>query len=125
MITKTKKHNEFYNKVVRHLMRETDADYVNKTMMDIEGDYTYVGHIFYFPWKRNNHVGNICRMLEYDLYDEYKNKSFLPFDHLENFYYKWNDYIMYVRDTYGVDFEESFILWGLYTESMKEKYLIG
>ena len=104
-------------------MRETDADYVNKTMMDIEGDYTYVGHIFYFPWKRNNHVGNICRILECDLHDEYKNKSHL---HLtENFYHKWGDYIMYVSNTYGVDFKESFILWELYTESMKEKYLIG
>ena len=125
MITKTKKQNKFYNKVVRHLIRETDADYVNKTMMDIEGDYTYVGYIFYFPWKGNNHVGNICRILEYDLHDEYKNKSHLHYDHSENFYHKWGHYIMYVSNTYGVNFEESFILWELYTESMKEKYLIG
>lgn len=124
MDIKTKKQKEFYNTIVKHLVRETDADYVNKTMRDIRNGKIYVKYIFYFPWDKNMiGAGRICRILNYDLHEEYKTfKININCNLVDNFLFKWGNYIKYVGDIYGADYEECFTIWEIFSKYMKEKY---
>ena len=74
MDIKIKKQKGFYNTIVKNLVNETDADYVDRMLMTIRGPKEYVHYIFYFPWNKKDigtgrAPGRLCKVLNYDLYE--------------------------------------------------------
>lgn len=129
------KYNEFLHKVVKHLIKETDADYCDRNIVDIGGDIRYVKYVFYFPWTKKRlptgyHYGWISNSINDNIREEFeKYRELFPdptflesIIYPENFTNKWGPFINYLNDIYGMSFEECFRVWELFSKSVKKKY---